>query len=488
MYKEIEAGSWDRLADQGVGHIIPISSKGLTASDRHSFFSKTAASEKFLHEMKDVKLADGEVPIHVNAIGAHEYYGFNRKGDTFTEPTLREWHHTFTKEGNFFVHHRNKDPKKRYGKIASSCYNDKMRRVELLIIANTNQKAAEKNAGLVLPFEFLDKIEKDAEIAVSMGCFIKNDVCSICGNAARTTSEYCDETNCRDPKTGEWGFGCKYGLAKIASSGRGQYVDNIEPHFFDISAVGVPAERTAFGYVADYIPHSKKTASLETSAEDYLNIELADCPPAYAKAMASRLQKLAFLESTLSNATDPDFLLGYGLYGLPSDIFLGEKIADMLPDNRYSALHRLAVNGILLSPEAFVAAMGLEKSAAVYLRNSSKNIYRNTYSRYADTSVPGTVLHRLTTAPQTKIAEWSLPVPVLVPYKLDKVKTASLVQKGIVSFAHQSVPQAVCSSSDLAEAYVLYKAAALCCFPSELQEFGEKVSVLQTLSIFGLEN
>jgi hypothetical protein len=276
MYKEIDAGSWDALANQGIGHIVPICSRGITASDGQTFFRKTAASEKFLHEMRDLKLADGEVPIHINAIGSHENFGSNRKGDTFTERTLKEYHPTFVSEGKFYAHHQNRNPEINYGKVASACYNDSMHRVELLVLANTNRVAAKKNAGLVLPSEFLDKIEKDADIAVSMGCYIQNDVCSICGNKARTRAEYCDETNCQDPKTGEWGFGCKHGLAKVAASGRVQYVDNIAPHFFDISAVGIPADRIGYGFVADYLMPEKKTASLDSSAEDYLNVTKND--------------------------------------------------------------------------------------------------------------------------------------------------------------------------------------------------------------------
>ena len=490
MYKEIEAGSWDKLVDQGVGHIVPISSRGLTSSDRIAFFSKTAASEKFLHEMKDAKLADGEVPIHVNAIGASAWYASNRKGDAFSEQTLRTWHSTFTKEGNFFAHHMNRDPKKNYGKIASSCYNDRMHRVELLIIANTTQESAEKNAGLVLPSEFLDRIEKDADIAVSMGCFIKHDICGQCGNIARTRAEYCDETNCCDPKTGEWGFGCKHGLAKVLSSGRVQHVDNIEPHFFDISAVGVPADRTAFGYVADYIPHNRKTASIGFSPEKYLDVKPVAVPPTYAAVMGLRLKKLAFLETTLANATDEDALLMYGLYGLPSDVSLGQKVAEMTPNNRYSVLHRLSSHGVLLSPEAFTEAMGLEKSAAVEIRHGSRVIYRDTFSRYEKTAFafPASVLFRFITAPQMKSAEWCFPAASIAPYKLDKIKTASSVQKGMFAYANQFANQTESFHRNLAEAYALYKAAALCCFPKELQEFGEKAAILQTMSISGFGN
>ena len=489
FYKEIDAGSWEGLADQGTGHIVPISSGGLATSDRQNFFRKTAASEQFLYEMRDIKLADGEVPIHVNAVGSHSRWGNNRKGDSFSESTLRQWHPTFVTEGNPFIHHRNRDPKMNYGKVASSCYNDKMHRVELLIIANTNQQAAKKNAGLVLPAEFLEKIEKNAELAVSMGCMIKHDICSWCGNTARTRAEYCDETNCRDPKTGEWGFGCKSGLAKVASSGRVQYVDNIDPRFFDISFVGVPADRTAYGFVADYIPYEKKTAALGLTAEDYFNIGQSRCAaPMYVQSIKARLHKLAALETSFQK-DDPDVLLGFGLYASQSDISLGEKIASLSAENKFSAFRILAETGVLLSPEAFSEAIGLDKSAGLDIRQSSKNIYGDIYSRCSSTSfdLPASVLARLSITPQSKIAEWSLPVAVIAPYRLDAVKTASFVKKGVFLYANQEQHEEMVPLRDLAEAYALYKAAALCCFPKALQEFGEKAAVLQTLSLTDLE-
>jgi len=89
--------------------------------------------------------------------------------------------------------------------------------------------------------------------------------------------------------------------------------------------------------------------------------------------------------------------------------------------------------------------------------------------------------------PQSKIAEWNLPVQSMMQYQLDPVKTAAAVQRGVFLYANQSVDAEQRPLRDLAEAYALYKAAALCCFPAALQNFGEKAAVLQTLSLSGLE-
>jgi hypothetical protein len=50
-------------------------------------------------------------------------------------------------------------------------------------------------------------------------------------------------------------------------------------------------------------------------------------------------------------------------------------------------------------------------------------------------------------------------------------------------YANQNIFDESKNFRDLAESYALYKAAALCCFPLDLQEFGEKAAVLQTLSL-----
>jgi len=259
FYKEIEVGSWAGLNNYGTTHILPfMKSGGITMRDQRSFFCKTAASERFLDEISNIKLGSGDIPIHISAIGATDWYSANRKGDAFNEDTCRRYHHTFVTHGRNYTHHKNSDPKESFGKVASSCYNDNMHRIELLVISNGNEEAAKRNGGKVLPDEFLSRIEKDACVPVSMGCDIKNDICSVCHNVARHRGEYCTEHTCRDPKTGEYFFGCREGLGKVASDGRMQYVENVEPCFFDISYVTVPADRSAFGVLADYVPGSEK--------------------------------------------------------------------------------------------------------------------------------------------------------------------------------------------------------------------------------------
>jgi hypothetical protein len=83
--------------------------------------------------------------------------------------------------------------------------------------------------------------------------------CDNCHNKAASASEYCDEGECFNHLDGEPMFGCKHGLTKISASGHIQGVDNPDPIFHDISEVTIPADRTAYGWMADYL---QKTASL----------------------------------------------------------------------------------------------------------------------------------------------------------------------------------------------------------------------------------
>jgi hypothetical protein len=502
MYKTIEPDSWAQLASQGITNILPFrKSGGISEGDRRAFFQKTAASEKFLYEMDRIKLAGGDIPVHVNAIGASEYYGANRKGDAFSEKTCKECHPTFVTEGKNYIHHWNRDPGYNFGKIASSCYNDEMHRIELLVVTNGNEKAAKRNGGHVLPDEFLSKLEKNAEVAVSMGCRISYDVCSICGNKARTRAEYCDENTCRHLKTGEHYPGCKHGLMKVAQDGTIQHVDNIDPHFFDLSWVGLPADRTGYGFRADYLEGNRsKTASVHDPVhgpvhglvqdkvfEDYLGVDKpTGFTAGYRLEMERMLQKLAAFEQQnngLKDAAGND-LMAYGVYALrDNDIELGQKLAALSSEMRFDRLRYLAEQGVLLSPEGFAAAFSLPKTAAAEIRGSSRNIYTETAARYRsfDRDILAPVLAALDKRDYTKTAGYVLPDSLIRSAVLDEDRILNSVTGGtLLWLSSPKLASAEPQTYELAEAYALYKTAALCRFPAEKQDFGIRLAVWQT--------
>lgn len=155
------------------------------------------------------------------ALGAGEYWSSNINGDFFEKDELIKNHHTFLR-GTPFMHHENKDPTKGYGEIIFSTYNPRMNRVELIIGYDTTK----------LPQNIVKKLINDELVNLSMGCRVKYDICSICGNRAPQPKDYCDHVT-------------KVGLNTIYPDGRKVFVYNPDPDFFDISIVIVPADKTA---------------------------------------------------------------------------------------------------------------------------------------------------------------------------------------------------------------------------------------------------
>ena len=168
-----------------------------------------------------VRSKPGSTYILVLAMGASEYYGPNRNGDAFKEEELRKHYKTFETNANVFKSHVNKDPAKRIGHVTRAFYNDEMHRVEL-ILELLDSKCP----------EIVSKIRDNQDVAVSMGCRIKYDVCTICGNKAPTRADYCKHL--------------KYEMNDIYPDGRIVAAENPAPNFFDISVVWRPADKTGY--------------------------------------------------------------------------------------------------------------------------------------------------------------------------------------------------------------------------------------------------
>ncbi len=210
-------------------------------------FDKSAASPAY-EFLKDVKPEAGKTIVLVNALGAYETYDSNRNGDAWSErafkvgepvkcghkecqaaawvteaESLPKHYKTFEQHGGIYLHHKNTDPSKSLGDVMHAFWNERMHRVELLLkIVNA------KNPDLIT------RIEDGEYPAVSMGCRVPWDVCTICGHHAPTRKQYCEHVkglgmNKVDPKTGE--RAC---------------VLNPSPKFFDISFVFRPADPTGF--------------------------------------------------------------------------------------------------------------------------------------------------------------------------------------------------------------------------------------------------
>jgi len=220
--------------------LIKISSRGIIGNDRATLVKRAGA--ELVEKLADIKFAKDEVPVHMIAIGATEDYGPNRNGDGFKRDCCEKYHDTFKKFARFYRDHQNKDPAKSYGLVKASAYNKNMRRIELIAALNGSKEAAERNGGLLADRE-LEKLARDDDMGVSMACTIGYDVCSSCGNKARTRAEYCEST--------EHGGHCKAGglkhnIGRVLEDGHILHADNPHPKFFDISHVFRPADRIAY--------------------------------------------------------------------------------------------------------------------------------------------------------------------------------------------------------------------------------------------------
>lgn len=192
---------------------------------------KTASSESidYLKSLKD--LDPNYVYALVLAMGATEWYGPNKRADGWPEnpvpgavekgQTLFDKYKTFETNARVYEHHINKDPNKAIGKVVKAFYNLKMHRVELIVALDkvrAREHVARLRDGVFIPW--------------SMGAKVPFDQCSICGNRASNTSQYC--VHMRNMPN------------KILEDGRKVFVWNIDPVFIDISAVISPADKTAY--------------------------------------------------------------------------------------------------------------------------------------------------------------------------------------------------------------------------------------------------
>jgi len=213
-----------------------------------SNFTKTAEYSQVLVDfIKTLKEKADKIYALVNALSAGEFYGSNRNGDYFPEEALKEYHKTFEALGHVYRHHVNKDPEKSMGKVVFSHYNPEMHRVELII--ELDKGKAE---------DVVTRLDKGDLPAVSMGCRVPWDECSICGNRARTRKEYCEHLTKQ--------------MNHILPGGQRVVAINRMPKFFDISVVLIPADRTA-GFLSKVAGYNGKEFSFMKSATFAPNLE-----------------------------------------------------------------------------------------------------------------------------------------------------------------------------------------------------------------------
>jgi len=181
------------------------------------------------------------VYVLITALGAGEYWGPNANGDFWPEAGLLQegkYGYRTLLNANIYRFHKNKDVTHSLGKPIFVHYNHKMHRVEL-VAQISRQRAREEGA-----YELLSKLDNDILTTWSIGCHVPKDICSICGNEAKTRMDYCVHL--------------KLDMNKIYPDGRQVYAINDYPEFFDFSEVSVRADIVAVSM--------QKVASIQINA------------------------------------------------------------------------------------------------------------------------------------------------------------------------------------------------------------------------------
>jgi len=230
-----------------------------------AFFSKRA--DPMLPEVQDylerLKPSPDRIYTLVNALGAGEFWGSNINGDYFPEGSLIHKGPVYGYEtfyGAFpYKHHVNKDPSRSFGKVELACWNDAMKRVELVVMID---RALAARFGAQ---DICDKLDQCQFPDVSMGCKVPYDLCSVCLDwkkyrEAQSTFDPARhrsvgiavlEFHRRNPIRGlsvtrnDYCPHLKGLLNKILGDGRKVYAINDYPRFFDISFVFIGADKTA---------------------------------------------------------------------------------------------------------------------------------------------------------------------------------------------------------------------------------------------------
>jgi len=286
----------------------------------------------------------GKRYVLVLAMGASELYGPNRNGDGFSEDpvrvrnnwavspgeTLRDHFKTFETHANVFRHHINKDPAKGFGTVAKAFYNEGMHRVELLL-----ELDVEKGSDII------SKLDRGEFPGVSMGCRIKYDVCSICGNQAPTLAQYCEHVNGRNPE---------FGMNQLMPDGRKCFVFNPSPTLFDLSFVFKPADRigyTMMRKVAGAQPYVVKSSA--SAGEDVYRLS----------QKKSTLQKLSTIDKIIQGDVVDPASMGMGPGELRATKSLVSNVlpsvmrdSPQLPDKILEGMSRLSIPSMLSSTNA----------------------------------------------------------------------------------------------------------------------------------------
>lgn len=127
--------------------------------------------------LREKPLEPGYSRVIINALGAGEYYSFNKRGDYFPEdhlnPNPPKWnmeygYKTYEKKGAVYWKHK-RNPLYQLGKVAMALWHEPTKRV--FVLADIDKVAAS---------EYIEQLKKGHPVPTSMGTSVAFDACSIC--------------------------------------------------------------------------------------------------------------------------------------------------------------------------------------------------------------------------------------------------------------------------------------------------------------------
>ena len=190
---------------------------------------------KIAEFIKNLSPKPGCIYILSNALGGSEVWGSNNNGDLFPAAPHwgiahpgKEWgYETFVHFADVFRQHRNEKSKGHpsYGKLVCSAWNPRMWRVETVAEIPRGQKEIE---------DIESDLDNNKPVAVSMGCRIPFDECSVCGHRARVSSQHCEHLKTK--------------LKQTMPDGLVVAMINYYPIFFDQSFVRKGADPAAWAH------------------------------------------------------------------------------------------------------------------------------------------------------------------------------------------------------------------------------------------------
>jgi hypothetical protein len=336
-------------------------------------------------ELRTEKTA-GQTDALVIALGAYEGTGANRNGDIFKEAECLKNYKTFIKSGSkskdgkydgraLNRHHKNKPEDPKYGNIKAATYNDKMKRIEL-VIGLDNDKCAEE----------IQKLAEGKQINVSMAAKVAYDKCTWCGHEAKTDNHRCKHI----PNS----------LGEINKKGEMCSMDNINPQWFELSIVGRPADRIGMSLkLASDSAHIKTAADYKSlypgfvapyDGEDYLKISK------YAQEKRSLVKKLAALEKHIEGVVSgspkdsKDKFIAEQKGKLNHSEDISESAMDELRKYEPAKLLKaLADNGIVFSPKDFVKYLFGSKALGKSTEDMFSKMKKHLPSMFSDLEEDG---------------------------------------------------------------------------------------------------